>query len=95
MSKRHCKSFVVFIVYHSQKCVAVVTVTGGDMQEEGNRFVLTNDRDGEVFTALSWTVGQGQYSVEGIKQFTVCLTFFVYIIPLPFFVSSLIYVFHF
>ncbi len=46
------------------------------MQEDGNGVAMTNYGDGEVFTALRWTVGQGQYSVEGRKQVTVRLCIF-------------------
>ncbi len=85
MSKSHCKSRVVFVVDHSQKCAAVVPATGGGMQEEGNGDATTEGGDGEVFTASSWTVGRGKYSVEGRKQITVRLAFFPSIFfPLPF-----------
>ncbi len=46
------------------------------MQEDGNGDATTNDRDGEVFTASSWTVGQGLLSVEGRKRVTVHLFIF-------------------
>ncbi len=59
MSRRHSKSRVVFVVYHSQKCAVVVPVTGGCIQEEGNRDAMTNNRDGEGLTDVYWTVGQG------------------------------------
>ena len=95
MSRKHCKSRVVFVVYYSQKYAAAVPVKGGGMQEEGNRDTTTDNRDGKVFTTSSLMVGQGQYSVEGRKRITVNLTFFIYILPSPFFVSSLISVDHF
>ncbi len=51
VSRSHSKSRVVFVVYHSQKCAAVVPVTGGVIQEEGNGDATTDNWDGEVLTA--------------------------------------------
>ena len=54
------------------------------MQEEGKGDAMTDYGDGDVFTALSWTVGQGRYSVEGRNQVLVQWTFLSIFFPLHF-----------